>query len=68
MHADPKSVKKTDCLTVFFAFLGFEHKKAAHITLMLSIPVVNFIYFFTIRFFADILLPINLQSHILRLK
>ncbi len=29
MHADPKSAKKTDNLTVFFVLLGFAHIKAA---------------------------------------
>jgi len=29
MHADPKSVKKTDSLTVFFTLLGLASVKAA---------------------------------------
>jgi len=35
---DPKSAKKTDGLTVFFALLGSSYAKAAHRTLMKLTP------------------------------
>jgi len=38
VQADPKSVKKTDNLTVFYTLLGSEHSKAAHRTLMKLTP------------------------------
>jgi len=41
-HADPKSVKKNDNLTVFFALSGSECVKAAHIMLMKLKPMVYF--------------------------
>jgi hypothetical protein len=39
--ADPKSVKKTDFLTVFCALSGSAHVKAAHRTLMKLTPCVS---------------------------
>jgi len=37
-HADPKSVKKSVKLSVFFALSGSAHAKAAHRTLMKLTP------------------------------
>jgi len=42
MCVDPKSTKKTENLTVFFALLGYVCAKAAHRTLMKLIRGVNF--------------------------
>jgi len=41
MHADPKSAKKTDSLTVFFCVLGSSLVKAACKTLMKLTPDVS---------------------------
>ncbi len=41
---DPKSAKKTDCLTVFFALLGSARIKAAHKKLVKSTPCVSEIW------------------------
>jgi len=38
MGADPKSAKKTDSLTVFFALLGYISVKASRKTLMKLTP------------------------------
>jgi len=38
MHTDPKSTKKTDGLTIFFALLGSAHIKAVHKMLVKLIP------------------------------
>ena len=42
MLVDPKSVKKTDYLTVFFTLLGSVSVKAVHRTLMKLSPDDNF--------------------------
>ncbi len=41
MFADPKSAKKTDNLTIFFALLGSARVKAAQRTLMKLIPGIQ---------------------------
>jgi len=51
MHTDTKSSKKTVKLSVFFAFLGSAQAKAACITLMKLIIVVNFTNMFTHRIY-----------------
>jgi len=38
MFADPKSAKKTDSFTVFFALLVSAHVKAAHLMLVKFTP------------------------------
>jgi len=40
MNADPKSAKKNDNLTVFFALLGSVHAKTAHKTLVKLTPAI----------------------------
>jgi len=48
-RTDPKSVKKTDDLTVFFALLGTAHMKAALKTLVKLTPGFKFSAIFNIR-------------------
>ncbi len=44
MCADPKSIKKTDDLTVFFAHLGSVRTKAACRRLVKSTPSLSFVF------------------------